>query len=97
MEFDSFARPVWQLPVHAAETYGNAYIPATAKYHCFVDGFSLCGKYGQHTDSYDEGITVESGVALQTPQAVCKRCYKKWLRRYLPEEAAAQKEGVEHE
>lgn len=88
MEFDSFVRPVWQLP--ALEQVG---VPTPAKYHCFVDGKSLCGKYTQVTDAYDEGITVESSVVLQIPQTVCKRCYKMWLRLCLPEELAQREEG----
>lgn len=88
MEFDSFVRPVWQLP--AKDTVD---VPASAKYHCFVDGKSLCRKYTQATDAYDEGITVESGVVLQIPQTACQRCYKLWLRRYLSEEAAQREEA----
>ena len=92
MELDSFVHPVWQLPVHAAERTGGAYIPAAAKYHCFVDDKSLCGKYIQCTDCFDAGITADSDVISQSPQTACKQCYKLWAHRYLPE-AAQREEG----
>lgn len=42
--------PVWQLPV-MSETgaSANAYIPKTAKYHCFIDNASLCKRYTQES------------------------------------------------
>lgn len=85
MEFDSFVRPIWQLPIHAAERTGNAYVPATAKYHCFVDNSSLCGKYHQDIGSYDEGITVESGAVACSPDIACKHCLALWKKKYCPD------------
>lgn len=79
---NSFIRPVWQLPVHGAERTGNAYISQKAKYHCFVDNYALCGKYGQNTSDYDDGITIESGAISQNPNIACSRCYKKWEKEY---------------
>lgn len=77
---------VWQLPV-MSETgaSANAYIPKTAKYHCFIDNASLCKRYTQDTDYYETGI--ESGEILRKPEIACKKCRKMWLRRYVPEEA----------
>ena len=78
--------PVWQLPV-MSETgaSANAYIPKTAKYHCFIDNASLCKRYTQDTDYYETGI--ESGEILRRPEIACKKCRKMWLRRYVPEKA----------
>ena len=79
---DSRLRPVWQLPVSGSENRGNAYIHTTAKYHCFVDNSSLCGKYHQDTSYYDHGITVESGSIASSPKIACERCYKRWVKDY---------------
>lgn len=81
--------PVWQLPVMSETSVSaNAYIPATAKYHCFVDDASLCKRYAQDTRHYEVGI--ESGEILRRPEIACKRCRKMWLRLYVPEEVAAK-------
>ena len=79
---DSFIRPVWQLPVNGAERTGNAYISMRAKYHCFVDNGTLCGKYFQDTSYYDHGITIESGEVLSRPNIACSRCFKKWKNTF---------------
>jgi hypothetical protein len=76
--------PVWQLPAPSETSQSaNGYIPASAKYHCFVDNKSLCNKYAQDTNYYDLGI--ESGAILQNPHFACKRCRLKWIKRYLPD------------
>ena len=77
---DSFERPVWQLPVHGAERTGNAYISNKAKYHCFVNNSTLCGKYVQNTSDYDDGISIKSESVAQNPDKVCSLCYKKWKK-----------------
>lgn len=77
---DSFESPVWQLPVHGAERTGSAYISQRAKYHCFVNNLTLCGKYGQNTSYYDDGISVDGGYIAQNPDKACSRCYKKWKK-----------------
>ena len=84
MNFDSYERPVWQLPV------GNegGYIYKSAKYPCFVDNKSLCGRYDQCTDFYDDGITVDSGEIVHWPQIACKKCRERWLQIYREEESA---------
>ena len=82
MNYNSKIAPVWQLPVAGAERCGNAYIHPQAKYHCFVNNTSLCKKYNQWTEDYDDGITIESGVVLQVPHHVCKRCYGAWKSIY---------------
>ena len=78
MNFDSFIAPVWQLPVAGSERTGNAYIHPKAKYHCFVNGSSLCEQYRQKTTDYDDGITIESAAILDRPTLACKRCFKMW-------------------
>lgn len=75
---NSFIRPVWQLPVNGAERTGNAYISAKAKYHCFEDNVSLCGKYAQDTSYYGRGITIEGGEILKRPNIACPECYRRW-------------------
>ena len=79
---DSAISPVWQLPVCGAERTGNSYVSAKAKYHCFVDNVSLCGKYHQFTDDYDDGITTDSAAVLETPQFACKKCLEVWKKQY---------------
>lgn len=81
-------RPKWQLPAPPETTRGaNAYTPKSAKYHCFIDNASLCGRYAQDTDFYD-GLGIESGEILRGPDIACKRCREMWIRRYVPEEVA---------
>lgn len=82
MEFDSFVCPVWQLPVFEDGFSGSNYVPMKAKYHCFVNGVSLCKKYHQITDVYDSGITVEGDDVAHSPGIVCKRCLTLWKKRY---------------
>lgn len=84
---DSAIRPVWQLPVSGSENRGNAYIHSSAKYHCFVDDASLCGRYFQNTSFYDHGISVESGYIAQNPNKACSRCYTHWKKTYMEEQS----------
>lgn len=77
------SRLVWQLPVSSETSKSaNAYIPKTAKYHCFVEDTSLCKKYTQDTDYYETGV--ESGEILRCPDIACKKCRKIWLEKYFP-------------
>lgn len=76
---DSAGRCVWQLPVGGAERTGNAYIHQSAKFHCFLDDHSLCGKYWQLTSDYDDGISVTREYIKQHPEKACRRCYMKWI------------------
>lgn len=78
-------RPLWQLPAPPQSGNANAYIPASAKYHCFVESKSLCRRHAQDEDFYSE-LGVESGEVLRNPDIACKRCQEIWLRRYVPEE-----------
>lgn len=88
METNSFDRPVWQLIVCESDNYGGAFVPKAAKYHCFTDNVSLCGRYAQDTAAYDDGITVISGAILHDPTIACKRCRDRWLGKFhLKEEA----------
>ena len=74
--------PAWQLPAPNETTMSsNAYIPASAKYHCFVDNTSLCKRYSQDTSYYELGI--ESGEILSNPEWACKRCLAKWKRNFI--------------
>lgn len=74
--------PVWQLPAPNETTASaNAYIPSSAKYHCFVGGESLCKRHAQDTDYYELGI--DSGEILSRSEIACKICFARWKRRYV--------------
>jgi hypothetical protein len=67
---------LWQLPVDQDKHFDKQ-IHHNAKYHCFVDRNSLCGKYWQTEffESFD-------GVITDIPQDVCKVCYRKWKKQF---------------
>lgn len=69
----------WELYVNENRAYGKE-IPDNAKYHCFVDNKSLCGKYYQKYGDYETSI--ESGEILSNPQFACKVCYKRWKKKF---------------
>lgn len=69
----------WELYVNENRAYGKE-IPDNAKYHCFVDDKSLCGKYHQKYSDYD--TTIKSGEILMFPHIACKVCLKKWIKQY---------------
>lgn len=75
---NSTGRCVWQLPVSYSERDGDVRVKQSAKYHCFLDDRSLCGKHYQLTSDYDEGISITNLYATQHPDHVCKHCYNKW-------------------
>ena len=77
---DSFKAPVWQLMVNK-----DGIVPGSAKYHCFENNVSLCGKYSQDTSFYDDGITCESAAIPERPNLVCQRCLAKWKREFQVE------------
>ena len=80
MNFDSRIAPVWQLLVNQ-----EGYVPGSAKYHCYVDDRSLCGRSYQVTTDFDDGITCESAAIVERPHLTCKRCLTKWKRDYRVE------------
>ena len=64
--------PVWQLPVRERVLVGKPdWVHPLAKFHCFVGGKSLCGKYEQDTDFFETDI--ESGEIVQFPACGCKK------------------------
>lgn len=74
---------VWQLPIASAENSNTDYIHGNAKPHAFVVyddeivNNSLCKKYSQWANEY-ENINIESVEATY----LCKKClclYKKWI------------------
>lgn len=77
MNFDSSIAPVWQLLVSE-----DGIVRSSAKYHCYVDNESLCGRSSQITAFYDDGISCTSAEVLDCLQFVCKRCLNKWKRQY---------------
>lgn len=88
MNFDSYLQPVWQLPVCGDDRSGGAHVPTRAKYHCFIDGESVCGHYSQSTEEYDGGISALSGEIASNPQIACSRCFRIWQKR-CPEDYEA--------
>lgn len=74
-------QPVWSLPVREDARYGKRnYVDLRVKYHCFIEGNSLCKKYEQDTDFYDTDIA--SGEVLAFPAVACKVCFEKWKREF---------------
>lgn len=74
-------QPVWELPVKEDARYGKrTHIDKRVKYHCFVDGDSLCNRYGQDTDFYDTDIA--SGEIMAFPVVACRVCFEKWKRKF---------------
>lgn len=74
-------QPVWELPVREDLIYGKPdYVDQRAKYHCFLEGHSLCRKYYQNTDHFDTDIA--SGEILAFPAVACKTCFEKWKREF---------------
>lgn len=72
-------KPIWQLPVGDSE-YSINEIASNAKYHCFIETKSLCGKYIQYTSLYDTDI--ESGEIASRPEIACKVCRNKWMKQF---------------
>ncbi|MHC1722469.1 MAG: hypothetical protein AB9836_04590 [Aminipila sp.] len=62
---------------------GENDIAHNAKYHCFEDGVSLCGKYTQVTKFFKNDI--ESGEIAMRPEIACKVCRKKWMKQFQVE------------
>ena len=71
--------PVWQLPVKQSMFTCTDWIHPRAKFHCFVRGDSLCGKYHQDTDWYETDI--EESEITKNPQNACRVCLKCWNER----------------
>lgn len=69
----------WELYVNENRAVGKE-ISNNAKYHCFVDGDSLCGKYYQKYGDYETDI--ESGQILMFPHIACKKCYERWMKQF---------------
>lgn len=73
--------PVWQLPVKEDLINGKPdYVDSRTKFHCFVEGTSLCKKYFQVTDFYETEI--ESGEIATRPEIACKTCRDRWIREF---------------
>lgn len=73
--------PVWQLPVRERVVQGKPdWVHPLVKYHCFVGGKSMCGKYEQDTDFFETDI--ESGQILMFPAVACQKCLKKWKKEF---------------
>lgn len=69
------ANVIWQLPVKQSNVTGEYWIHTWAKYHAFVDGYSVCGGYWQVTDGFETNIE-ESGVSVGK-EYCCNKCLEK--------------------
>jgi len=67
----------WALPINQDKELGKE-IAHNAKYHCYDDNKSLCGKYNQDNDFFETDIN--SGEILNKPDIACKICFNKWKR-----------------
>lgn len=56
-------------------------IAYNAKYHCFNNNKSLCGKYSQDNDYFETDI--ESDEILKRPEIACKKCFNKWKKMFF--------------
>lgn len=79
--------PIWQLPDTTERRSADAEISPRVKYHCFVDGESLCKQYFQDNDFYE--MRIDSGEILSNPGIACKRCRQLWIKRYGMQEDMA--------
>lgn len=67
----------WQLPVRERVVVGRPdWVHPAAKFHCFIDCVSLCGKYIQDTDFFETDASPEQ--ISQFPVCACKICYQKF-------------------
>ncbi|WP_137665431.1 hypothetical protein [Enterococcus hulanensis] len=64
----------WQLPV-SSKTDHAFYIPNNAKFHFFVDSFSLCGKYEQTKLVFNNFLSNDKED--EKYDHLCKACLKK--------------------
>ena len=79
MNTDSYIAPVWQLPVN-----DDGVVPKTAKYHCFVQNKSLCGRKMQDANFYDDGISRASDKVEENADVICRKCFALWRSNYCP-------------
>lgn len=63
---------VWQLPVKQSNLTDHDWIHHNARYHYFVNGKSLCGKYSQDTEFF-ETSPEDNGIEL-TSDLACLKC-----------------------
>jgi len=72
--------PVRQLPVKQSNYTDHDWVHPKAKYHCYIEGKSMCEKYNQDTDYFETDI--ESGEVLKFPVIACQVCFRKWKREF---------------
>lgn len=70
--------PSWRLP----RNYRDRFMDSRIRYHCFIDGASLCGKYKEGLA--DTQPDIESGEILVNPQLACTKCRELWIKLFLP-------------
>ncbi len=67
----------WQLPVSSKRDQAQ-YIRMNAKFHFFKDETSLCGKYWQVTEDFDNLLSNDQEEEMH--EHLCKACLKKKQR-----------------
>lgn len=71
----------WQLPVRKSKATNKDWIVHNAKYHYFIDGYSIC-KY-EHWQNGDTDIpTVDSEHILVNKERACKDCLNRFERMF---------------
>ena len=66
----------WMLPVKQSNITNHGWIHPKAKYHCFYENFSLCGRCYQVQDFFETEI--DSNEIEQNPELACKECNRIW-------------------
>lgn len=68
----------WQLPIKQKNLANSEWIHYNAKYHYFVNNYSVCDNHWQDTKC--SGTYIEAGKIMDNPEIACKKCFKKWLK-----------------
>jgi hypothetical protein len=63
---------VWQLPVKQSDLTDTDWIHPKAKFHAFIGGGSVCGKYGQSSSFFETDLDQPL-----TKEVACRKCLKK--------------------
>ena len=66
---------IWQLPVRQSNRTDHDWVHPRAKYHAFLEGESLCGKFRQDTNYFE--TTIDASELLKNKTVACKRCLQK--------------------
>ena len=71
--------PTWAVPHRRDASSSLPQAIPGAKYHCFENGRSMCGKY---LSPITADYIIESGEILSRPEIACVVCRKRWMRSF---------------